>query len=367
MTTRSKILGVDDNPTNIEILEELLAEEYNFRAAKTGEEALKTAVEFRPDLILLDIMLPGINGYDVCRQLRANPALKYVKIIMVSAKAMTSERLRGYQAGADDYLVKPFDEEELTAKVKVYLGLKPAEELNDLKSGVLSLLNHETRTPLHGILGPAELLMSKEPMADEERISLADMIHESAELLNTFFEKVMLLGSLKSGKYSLCLEPGDFCPAVHEVIDDLQPEANDLGVTLEATLPQEARATLDREMMKRVLLTLLENAVRFSPPGGRVQLTVKVENEEICLSVRDYGPGMDAAFLPHVFDELTDIDIAHHTTGHGLSLAIARRIVLKHNGSITVESECGKGTQFTVRFPAALEQECRETETVVAN
>ncbi|MCZ6449819.1 MAG: response regulator [Deltaproteobacteria bacterium] len=122
MQRQSRILLVDDNPTNLAILAEMLGDEYRWEAATSGEEALEIAPDFQPDLILLDVMMPGINGYETCRRIRANPALRNVKIVMVSAKALVSERLEGYDAGADDYLTKPFDEKELLAKVRVYLS-----------------------------------------------------------------------------------------------------------------------------------------------------------------------------------------------------------------------------------------------------
>ncbi len=116
-----KILIVDDNATNIAILEEVLAEHYSLKAAISGEECLAVAAEFRPDLILLDIMMPGIDGYETCRRIRANADLKNVRIILVSAQVMGSKRLKGYEVGADDYITKPFDTEELLTKIRVYL------------------------------------------------------------------------------------------------------------------------------------------------------------------------------------------------------------------------------------------------------
>ncbi len=124
MQPRSRILVVDDNPTNIKIAKAVLGEDYDLALAVTGEEALEIAPAFRPDVILLDIMLPGIDGYEVCRKIRGNPALRHTKIIMVSAKAMISGRLQGYEAGADDYITKPYEEDELLAKVRVFLRLK---------------------------------------------------------------------------------------------------------------------------------------------------------------------------------------------------------------------------------------------------
>jgi DNA-binding response OmpR family regulator len=126
---KSKILAVDDNSINLAIIEELLGSQYNLNTVSTGINALKVAQEFRPDLIILEIMLNDMDGYEICRQVRQNSSLMHTRIIIVSAKAMESERLEGYQAGADDYLTKPFSEEELLAKVCAHLQQKPVEAI----------------------------------------------------------------------------------------------------------------------------------------------------------------------------------------------------------------------------------------------
>lgn len=131
MQEKSKILAVDDNSINLAVIEELLGSQYNLMTVSTGIDALKMAQEFRPDLIILDIMIPDMNGYEVCQQIRKNSSLRHTKIIMVSAKAMTSDRLKGYQVGTDDYLTKPFDEEELLAKVDAHLHPKPINAIQE--------------------------------------------------------------------------------------------------------------------------------------------------------------------------------------------------------------------------------------------
>ncbi len=131
MQEKSKILAVDDNSINLAVIEELLGSQYNLMTVSTGIDALKAAQEFRPDLIILDIMLNGMNGYEVCQQIRKSSSLRHTKIIMVSAKAMESDRLKGYQIGADDYLTKPFDGEELLAKVCAHLRPEPIEAISE--------------------------------------------------------------------------------------------------------------------------------------------------------------------------------------------------------------------------------------------
>jgi DNA-binding response OmpR family regulator len=128
MQTKKKVLAVDDNEINLEIIEEVLDDEYNFKTATTGKEALKIAADFRPDIVLLDIMLPDMDGYAVCQKIRSNPALNNTRIIMVSAKAMTSERIEGYQAGANVYISKPFNENELMKNIRQQIRLADMEK-----------------------------------------------------------------------------------------------------------------------------------------------------------------------------------------------------------------------------------------------
>ena len=176
MPNQSRILIIDDNPTNIDILEEMFEDSYQLTTSSSGEEALNVAEGFNPDLILLDVMMPGIDGYETCLKLRSHPTLQYTKIIMVSAKALLTERMQGYEAGADDYVTKPFDREELLAKVQVYLRLKSIEEVDRLKSGVLHWVCHETRTPLSGIIAPTQMLIEEIDMENEERQHYLDRI-----------------------------------------------------------------------------------------------------------------------------------------------------------------------------------------------
>jgi len=134
MPTQRKILAVDDDPNNIAILEELLEDHYVLKTSSNGEQALETAPDFLPDMILLDIMMPGMDGYEVCRRLREHHTLKDTKIIMLSARAMRAEQFEGFRVGADDYITKPFDGDDLLEKVQVHLHRQNAEELNQIKT-----------------------------------------------------------------------------------------------------------------------------------------------------------------------------------------------------------------------------------------
>ncbi len=346
----SRILVVDDNPRNVAILKKILSKEHEVATAASGEEALATASGFVPDLILLDIMMPGIDGYETCRRLRIRPDLKQTKIIMVSAKAMVSERLEGYEAGADDYVTKPFDEDELVAKIRVYLRLKSVEEVDRLKSELLALLNHETRTPLTFMIAPTEMLLNDPQISDEQR-ELLQMVHDGAKRLHRLVERVSFLSSLKTGACRFEMQPLDLVSLVQGEMTKAEPTAATHQVKLECRLPQTCAMTGDAPRLKLVVSSVLDNAIRFSREGQTVELELAVEEARALLSITDHGTGIDPDFLPRIFEEFAVSNVQHHSTGHGLSLAAARLIVLRHRGTLLARSEVGAGTTFRIELP----------------
>jgi two-component system sensor histidine kinase/response regulator len=351
MLCNSRILIVDDHPTNVAILEEILGEDYTLRTASCGEEALAIALDFQPALILLDIMMPGIGGYETCRRLRAHASLRHIKIIMVSARALVTERLQGYEAGADDYITKPFDEEELVAKVRVHMRLRSLEEVEQFTSNILMLLSHETRTPLNGMLAPLQMLKTDTEMAAEDRVMFLDMAYESALALHHLVEKVCTLSAMQAGQWDFRYTMADLCAVVREVVSNVAADAAARSVTITPALPATAITRADPLLIHQVITALLENAVHFSPRGGQVGIRVGPGNGHVCLTVTNQGPGIASDMLPRVFEAFTSADIEHHTAGHGLSLAIARQIIQAHQGTIGVESTPGVETTFTVRLP----------------
>jgi two-component system, sensor histidine kinase and response regulator len=353
MYTPHRILIVDDHPTNIAVLEELLGDTYPLSIATSGEEALGLAGAVPPALILLDVMMPGINGYETCRRLRALAPLHPPKIIMVSAKAMVAERLRGYEAGADDYVTKPFEAQELLAKVRVYLQLQSIEEVEQLKSQMLTLLNHEMRTPLNGLSTALQLLRAEPEMATEAWQLLLELASHSATRLQRLCDKVVTLRAMHAGHWELHCVSVDLREVVRSAIASVTAEAAEHAVTLVPALSEAVRTCCDVQQMQGVVSTLLDNAIRFSPPGRAVH--VHVTREDACgiIRVTDTGAGIDPAYLPRVFEAFASADIAHHTAGHGMSLAIAQQITQAHQGTLHVESTQGVGTTFTVRLPQA--------------
>ena len=247
MQTNFRVLIVDDIPHNVEILETSLEDKYILETASSGEKALEIIPRFRPDLILLDIMMPGIDGYEVCRRIKANEYLSYIKIILVTGKALVEERLKGYEVGADDYVTKPFVIRELEAKIKVFLNLKRSLEIDQLKTDLLILFAHEPRTPLNGIIGGSDLLMLDNSLNESNRQTV-QLISESGHRLLNFIDKTMFLCEMKSiPKLKTSLQ--SLTETLRNVVTAHEEPASIKHVTIELDAAEELSIEVDWVML----------------------------------------------------------------------------------------------------------------------
>ncbi len=360
---RSRVLAVDDDAIDLAIVRRMLSkDDYDLRTASTGKQALKTAADFQPGIVLLDVMMPGTDGYEVCRRMRKDSRLARAKIIMVSSLAMVSERLEGYEAGADDYITKPFDEAELLAKMRVYQRLNSAEEVDRFKTDILRLLSREACSQFNDLIGPTEMLLSQKDIDAEELRTLLEQMRRAAEYLHRFFDNAMVLSSLKSGEQQFSMTPTNLGALVRGVIGEISAEAADRNVKIEEEFAINPTICLDEQQINTVVAAILNNAVRFSRSGGSVTVHVSSDNDDVCLNITDNGEGIDPQYQPYVFDEFSDPNADRQAQGRGLSLAIARQIVLGHNGTVSVESKKGSGSAFTVRLPAMLPLEVAQCQ-----
>jgi len=350
MPYNNKVLIVDDDILNLEILVEILEEFCSVKTAQNGKQALDIIPQFMPDLILLDIMMPDMNGYEVCKTIRADSRFSYIKIILVSGKAMIEERLEGYRAGADDYITKPFIDEELEAKVRIFLKLKRAEEVDQIKSDLLRVFSHETRTPLNGILLSTELLLDDDTLKPDT-VDYIKVIEESGNRILDFVKKTSLLCDIKSGirlnKY--VAQPAD---EISQCIQNLKPKIDNKNIHIEFNDHQCDSINADWSLINILLTYIIDNAIKFSNQNGLITLSCKTENNGCMIHCQDQGIGIEPEWIDKIFNEFAIKDIMHHQKGLGLSLAIAKYILEMHQGSIKAMSEPGKGTEFIIYLPS---------------
>ncbi|MFZ2655887.1 MAG: hybrid sensor histidine kinase/response regulator [Victivallales bacterium] len=353
---KNRILIVDDDPTNILILEEILVRQFEICSVSNGCESIEVAVDFKPDIILLDIMMPVQDGYEICRRLRKKEELAFTKIILLSAKSMLNDRLKGYQAGADDFIVKPFDSEELLAKVRVFIRLKSVQEIDRMKDDLINLFSHETRTPLNAIVGFGKILSASEKLGDHER-ECVDHIVSSGIILLELVNKTILLSNLRNGSRTVMERKTSFETIVEKAVTAVEDKTRAKNIILlkdcrEGTVPFRA----DEDLLVTALSFVLENAAKYSPYLGTVEVNVRKTERGLACDVKDNGKGLADVRNPEkFFSEFYVEDVEHHGRGHGLSLVIVKQIVLLHGGAVTAANNKGEpGCTFTIEVPSTL-------------
>ena len=348
-----KILIVDDDPINVDIIREILGDDYIYQVAYSGMEALETAENFHADVILLDIMMPDLDGYEVCRRFRADKSLSLTKIVLVSAKQMLDDRLEGYRAGADDYITKPFEPAELLAKIQVFIRLKSIEEIERIKSDLISVFSHETRTPLHAILGFAQLLLDNPELPDTEREALIH-IKKSGEDMLDLVDKTILLSSLRDGSQEIRPKKTLLSRLVKMAIERVDSESRYRKVAVALENDSDIVVSADESLIITALACLLHNSFNYAEENSVIHVYINAESEDegCSIAVKTTGKVISKDKLDSLFSEFAVEDVSHHGRGTGLDLSLAKNIIDLHDGLINVLPDCEAGTNlFTMTFP----------------
>jgi signal transduction histidine kinase len=356
MKKNIKVLIVDDESQNVRIMKELLSfhPQYECKEAKSGEEALDVLKTYFPEIILLDVVMPGIDGYEVCRRIRCQYEHKFSKIIMVSGMSMINDRLKGYEAGADDYLTKPYVEEELIAKLEVYSKLNRIEEVDNLKTIALNILSHETKTPLNGILLGSELLREVGGLPEKAKLYI-DLIRESGVKIKELVEKISRYYFIKDG-IEKNISVDSLCGVIDSVVQSLNDNKDENQVRVECDCNKGIKFAADWELLKEALGYVLDNSRKNSPEFGVITVNCSINNDDIYVRIADQGSGVEPSLTNRVFDGLFTPDLLHHRKGTGLGLAIAKEVVEEHGGRITCRNRNDSGTVFEISLKNQLQR-----------
>lgn len=357
MTTKQPLILIIDDLEQGRYVAVRILRAAGFRTieAANGEEGLKLAERERPDLILLDIRLPDIDGFEVCRRLRENANLPSLAIVQTSATFEAAEyRVRALEGGADTFLADPVEPTVLVATVRAMLRLRHAEsqlrEFDRRKDEFLATVAHELRNPLAPLQHCIELL---ERTPDDPRALnvCVPIMKRQTESLIRLVDDLADMSRITQNKLTLRLSRANILDALDTAIEEHRQELEAKGQTLHVEVPDHPLLVFaDAVRLAQVFGNLLANGIRYTPKGGRIEVDVRESADSIVTTFRDTGEGIEPSDLERIFDLF--VQVAPHRTGLGIGLALVHRIVRMHGGSITAESAGrGSGSTFTVRIP----------------
>lgn len=364
------VLVVDDAPDNLRTLTEILqAEGHQVRPVRTGAQALAIAGRVGPDLVLLDITMPEMDGFEVCKRLKADPATADIPVLFLSGRSGLDDKLKAFQLGGVDFIEKPFRVEEVEARVRTHLSMRRLNEqledkhrelaasydklaeLGRLRDALVAMLIHDMRSPMSVI--QAAVQEAAEIEGDD---GLAVLAERSVELLNHMINDTLDVSRLEAAELPLEVAPTNLGALVQEVVTRSEPRPDTSKVTL--TLPPETViAAIDGRLVSRVLDNLITNASRYGGLDNTVQVRVLIGEDGLAaVVVEDEGPGIPAEAREQVFDKFWQATNGRRMRrGVGLGLTFCKLVVTAHGGSIGVDDAShGSGAAFTFTLPMAL-------------
>jgi len=365
------ILVVDDTPANLQLLSGMLKDRgYKVRPAPSGRVALQAAQSSPPDLILLDINMPEMDGYEVCTQLKNDERTADVPVIFISALNETMDKVRAFGVGGVDYITKPFQFEEVDARVSAHLRLRRmqvdletlnAELLNtnaelhrlqQLRDNLTHMIVHDLRSPLTGVMGTYDLLAMEENLSEPS----AKMLELSKPALRHMLEMINSLldvSKIEAGQLQPNLCTCDLIALAREASAVLASVGGERKVAVESAVGGLV-VSLDRDLIARVLHNLLGNALKFTGDTGEVKIRIARESDRVRVSVIDNGPGIPPEYHERIFEKFGQVQSDRPRVGTGLGLSFCRLAVEAHGGKIGVTSEVGKGSTFWFELPDSM-------------
>lgn len=357
--TNKQILVVDDNLQNLQMTTRILQDEgYKVSLALDGPIALEQLEFNLPDLILLDIMMPEMDGLEVCRILKKKPALKEIPVIFLTAKTQSEDLKDGFNAGGVDYITKPFRKEELLVRVKNHIELADSRnrifELYQTKAKLYSIISHDLRSPFAAITQVINAIHEGYLDTDSpEFLEIFSDLEKTTQATSALLENLLNWSSFQSGSLPFSPIMIDLVKLIYECIQLLERSATNKKINFNLDLPNSIQCYCDEVSMHTVLRNLISNAIKFTREGGTISIHVSGHEQTTKIIIEDTGLGIEEDVIEKIFTKNE-----HYTSkgtseemGTGLGLHLVKEFIEKNKGKIQVESKKDVGTKFTILLP----------------
>ncbi len=364
----AKILVVDDNPVSLGVLFDYL-DLYDFTVfvAQNSDGAFQIVKQDHPDIILLDVIMPGMNGFDICRTLKAQEHTRDIPIIFMTGLSETVDKLKGFEAGGADYITKPISHEEVLARIVSQLTIRKLQHrlqeqnqelsaLNASKDQFFSIISHDLRSPFNTLLTLTKLVDEHFDTYSREKIQKhIKKMRASSEKLYAFLENLLTWSRLQRGAMEYQPQLMNLTDVLAHNVRLFWHTAEHKKITLSQTTENTVMAYADESMIDTVVRNLTANALKFTSAGGRVELSVTPREHDVVVSVSDTGIGIAEKHVPKLFR----IDTKHSTVGTdgeqgtGLGLSLCQELVSKNGGELRVETTPGTGSTFSFTLPVS--------------
>jgi signal transduction histidine kinase len=370
--SKKRILIVDDESLAIKVLALMLEPDYITIAAVNGDEALAAArADPPPDIVLLDVMMSDMDGYEVCRQLKAEPETADIPVIFVTALDQRGNEAYGFEVGAVDYITKPIAEEIVRARVRTHLALVASlrelkknqktiqsrnaelDEMNQLKNKFIGMAAHDLRNPIVSILGFTDVLLSDDELEAEDSKRYLEIISAACKKMLDLISDTLEVSVIESGELLLNPGFGSLAELVIERLQILDPIAARKNIEIVKNFDTVENSWFDPSRVAQVIDNLISNAIKFSPHDKKIFVSLDETDDDVTISIKDQGPGIAAEDQHRMFDHFQKLrnKPTDGESSTGLGLAIAKKIVDVHGGRINVESKAGDGATFSFSLP----------------
>jgi len=349
------ILIVDDNPVNLRVMIQNLAEAgYETRIAQDGQEAIEQLELSLPDIILLDIMMPGMDGFETCEQIKKIPSAKNIPIIFMTALSETENKVKGLKLGAVDYITKPFQHEEVLARINTHLTIRRQQvalnHLNATKDRFFSIIAHDLRGVFNPLMISTDMLIKIATKEESSKmIQFANSVKKSTHNAYELLENLLTWSRCQRDSIDVTFTKMEIGKVIQKNVDLYIEKAGQKNISLSYDVPEGIIAYADRNITDTILRNLIANALKFTHAGGSIKIGVEQKEEFLHIAVSDDGTGIDKEGLEKLFkiDSKYKKKGTANEHGTGLGLILCKELSIKNNGNIWVTSELDHGSTFT--------------------